>query len=125
MASEKERILDLLLEKTRTGHVQWGYREPPPPVGIASLTPFDPSYREQAYTAEIKTEAGELLVVLRVPGAVSRAFARPIHLTVRDTSCDVELVLTPEDVSAEKLRELSEMVTHFWGNAIIKALEEA
>ncbi len=125
VASEKQQILDLLLEKTEAGHIEWAYREPPPPIGAASSTIFDPRFREQRYIAKISQQAGELLVTLTMPGRSHPDFARPIHLTVLDKHHDVELVITPEDVDAEKLRKLSELVARFWGNSIIEALKEA
>ena len=139
MPSERERIVDLLLEKTRAERVTWGYRDAPPVPSIfgehaGMLQP------EEIYTATVSTEAGEIFAILRVgesPAAndmntaIRRAAGRvlvpPLSLTVRDVSRGVELVITSEEITSKgKLEELVKLVRPVRsGEGIIEVLEKA
>jgi hypothetical protein len=130
MASEKDRILDLLLEKTRARRIEWAYREASsdPLLGVVLSAG---TYTEKIYTAQINADAGELFVVLRahfyVPsfqekflgqtlqGPFSRRGREPAaeastvspSLTVRDVKKGVEILIQSDDADLRgKLREL-------------------
>jgi hypothetical protein len=146
MADDRERIIDLLLERTKEGKVAWTYREAVAvnlergPLDVGSSN----TWRAETYTAQIKTEMGELFVILRayfkrplltvedlVPSKPWRKerpeAAEGFDLTIRDVTGGTEVTIASEGKDVrEKLYALWNLIRPVDSTAsIIKVLERA
>ncbi len=122
--TDEERILDLLLAKTREGRVTWSYRPLP---SIPGVGPLPGLVWEEVYAARIKTDTGELLAILRVPGADPRwALLRVARsLSVRNLTDGTEVLVEADRRTQSRFDALLEMVRSArpsW--SIIKELEK-
>ena len=122
--TNEERVLDLVLEKTREGRIAWSYRPVPSFQGFGTM-PGVP--REDVYAAIIKTDTGELLAILRAGEARPRALTGTTRaildgggpggrhgfaqsLSVRNRTKDTEILVEADAHTSARLQSLLRMV---------------
>lgn len=103
MTDDRERIVDLLLQKTHEGRVAWQKRGSPP-AGLGGFI-------KETYTARIQSNGGELFAIFRKdPWEYSLRVVTPpapLSLVMKNVKTGNEFRIEPETpILAKKLQEL-------------------
>lgn len=125
MTDDRDRIVDLLLQKTHEGHVAWRPRGGPV-SGIEQLA-------EEIYTAKIQSGGGELFVIFRKDplNYALKGGTPPVSLSlvVKNVKTESEFRIDPDTpVLRKKVQRLWHTIERKQKNApkdIIEVLEEA